>query len=209
MRILHQLQSSANSIIQQSAFLIPKVNCATHTHCWLLQPVIRTMYTQLVLQGPDFIWVDNSDISGPMLRIVFPSLKMVMEDNTHLIRRTMRTLKAGHPLNSKSVNKEEYISDNTACCIFAFMWFQVSLLSSQIGFVRSNYRSLPFASQIGFLRSSCISLPFTIICNAGEVMRALSACYFDIHEPDMIELKHQLRMAGLSIERKLTWFAKR
>ena len=47
------------------------------------------------------------------------------------------------------------------------------------------------------------------ICIAEEFMRALSGCYFDIHEPDMIDLKQKLREAGLPNDQKLTWFAKR
>ena len=47
-----------------------------------------------------YIWVDNSDISGPLLRRIFPGA-LVLEDSTHLIRRYMRTLLPDHPQNRK------------------------------------------------------------------------------------------------------------
>lgn len=51
------------------------------------------------LQGPEYIWVDNSDQSANILCEIFPSVKGVLEDSTHLMRRYMRTLTPGHPLN--------------------------------------------------------------------------------------------------------------
>ena len=53
----------------------------------------------VTLQGPEYIWVDNSDQSGQILQSIFPSVKRVLEDSTHLMRRYMRTLTPGHPLN--------------------------------------------------------------------------------------------------------------
>ena len=47
------------------------------------------------LQGPRFIWLDNSDFSGPFLRKLFPNITS-MEDSTHLMRRGIRTLTPGH-----------------------------------------------------------------------------------------------------------------
>lgn len=38
------------------------------------------------LQGPKYFWVDNSDISGPLLRELLPKT-FIMEDSTHMIRR--------------------------------------------------------------------------------------------------------------------------
>ena len=54
------------------------------------------------LQGPEYIWVDNSDQSGQILQGIFPTVKRVLEDSTHLMRRYMRTLTPGHPLNRES-----------------------------------------------------------------------------------------------------------
>lgn len=54
------------------------------------------------LQGPEYIWVDNSAVCGNLLRNIFPSVKIVLEDTTHLMRRYMRTLTPGHPLNRES-----------------------------------------------------------------------------------------------------------
>ena len=55
------------------------------------------------LQGPDYIWVDNSAVCGNLLKKIFPTVKNVLEDLTHLMRRYMRTLTPGHPLNRKSL----------------------------------------------------------------------------------------------------------
>lgn len=54
------------------------------------------------MQGPEYIWVDNSAMCGNLLKKIFPSVKMVLEDSTHLMRRYMRTLTPGHPLNRES-----------------------------------------------------------------------------------------------------------
>ena len=51
-----------------------------------------------MLQGPKFIWVDNSDIVGALLRKIFPKA-IIMEDSTHMMRRVTQTLTSGHPLN--------------------------------------------------------------------------------------------------------------
>lgn len=51
-------------------------------------------------QGPEVIWVDDSDIIAPTLRGIFPDV-IVLEDSTHLMRRIMRTLTPGHGLNSE------------------------------------------------------------------------------------------------------------
>ncbi len=45
------------------------------------------------LQGPRFIWLDNSDFSRAFMRKVFPNTT-IMEDSTHLMRRGMRTFDA-------------------------------------------------------------------------------------------------------------------
>ena len=44
-------------------------------------------------------WVDNSDICGDFLKSIFPTVKQVLEDTTHLMRRYMRTLMPDHPQN--------------------------------------------------------------------------------------------------------------
>lgn len=51
----------------------------------------------MTLQGPEYIWVDNSDQSANILMEIFPTVKAVLEDSTHLMRRYMRTLTPGHP----------------------------------------------------------------------------------------------------------------
>ena len=53
------------------------------------------------LQGPSFMWLDNSDFSGPFMRKLFPNTT-IMEDSTHLMRRGMRTLTPGHSMISES-----------------------------------------------------------------------------------------------------------
>ena len=53
----------------------------------------------ICMQGPEYIWVDDSDQSGQILHNIFPSVKVVLEDSTHLMRRYMRTLTPGQPLN--------------------------------------------------------------------------------------------------------------
>jgi hypothetical protein len=52
--------------------------------------------------GPSYIYVDNSSQTASFLQEVFPSVKKVIEDSTHFMRRYMRTLTPGHPLNGKS-----------------------------------------------------------------------------------------------------------
>ena len=47
------------------------------------------------------MYVDNSDITGPILANLFPNT-LIKEDTTHLMRRPMRTLTPGHPLNRKN-----------------------------------------------------------------------------------------------------------
>ena len=49
-----------------------------------------------------YIWVDNSDICGSLLKRIFPTVREVLEDSTHLMRRYMRTLVPDHPHNRKS-----------------------------------------------------------------------------------------------------------
>ena len=46
--------------------------------------------------------MDNSAVCGNLLKKIFPTVKIVLEDSTHLMRRYMRTLTPGHPLNRKS-----------------------------------------------------------------------------------------------------------
>ena len=60
----------------------------------------------------------------------------------------MRTLKAGHPLNSKSADEGEHLSDNTACCMLEFNKSQIAFLFSHIGFVRSSRNSLPLTIHV-------------------------------------------------------------
>ncbi|EIE19667.1 hypothetical protein COCSUDRAFT_58410 [Coccomyxa subellipsoidea C-169] len=50
-------------------------------------------------QGPEYIWVDYSPVCGNLLKKIFPTVKIVLEDSTHLMRRYMRTLTPGHALN--------------------------------------------------------------------------------------------------------------
>ena len=45
-----------------------------------------------------YIWVDNSDIVGSVLKDIFPTAT-IMEDSTHLMRRYMKTLSGDHPMN--------------------------------------------------------------------------------------------------------------
>lgn len=49
--------------------------------------------------GPEHICADNSDVGGPLLKIISPTVKQVMEDSTHLMRPYMRTLMPDHPQN--------------------------------------------------------------------------------------------------------------
>ncbi|CAL8464498.1 g4033 [Coccomyxa elongata] len=50
-------------------------------------------------QGPDYIWVDNYAVCGTLLKKIFPTIKIVLEDSAHLVRRYMRTLTPGQALN--------------------------------------------------------------------------------------------------------------
>ena len=54
------------------------------------------------MQGPYYIWVNYSAVCGNLLKKIFPTVKIVLEDSTHLMRRYMRTLTPGHPLNRES-----------------------------------------------------------------------------------------------------------
>ena len=49
------------------------------------------------LQGPGFMWLDNSDFSGPLMRKLFLKTT-IMEDSKHLMRRG--TLTPGHSMIS-------------------------------------------------------------------------------------------------------------
>ncbi len=51
------------------------------------------------LQGPGFMWLDNSDFSGPLMRKLFLKTT-IMEDSTRLMRRGIRTLTPGHSMIS-------------------------------------------------------------------------------------------------------------
>lgn len=70
--------------------------------CHLEYKSVAISVIDMPLQGPEFIWVDNSDQSGQILQGIFPTVKRVLEDSTHLMRRYMRTLTPGHPLNRES-----------------------------------------------------------------------------------------------------------
>ncbi|KAK9918950.1 hypothetical protein WJX75_008262 [Coccomyxa subellipsoidea] len=61
-------------------------------------------YKDEAIQGPEYVWVDNSDQSANILMEIFPTVKAVLEDSTHLMRRYIRTLTPGHPLNQEFVN---------------------------------------------------------------------------------------------------------
>lgn len=53
------------------------------------------------MQDPQYIWVDNSEITGPFLMTIFKdSLIRVLEDIPHILRRIMQTLFPNHPSNS-------------------------------------------------------------------------------------------------------------
>ncbi|KAA6421252.1 MAG: hypothetical protein FRX49_08738 [Trebouxia sp. A1-2] len=60
-----------------------------------LQEGLQKRYEAAGSKGPRFIWLDNSDFSGPFLRKLFPNITS-MEDSTHLMRRGIRTLTPGH-----------------------------------------------------------------------------------------------------------------
>ena len=53
------------------------------------------------MQGPEYIWVDNSGQCRHLLQELFPTVKRVLEDSTHLMRRYLRTLTPNHPSNRK------------------------------------------------------------------------------------------------------------
>ena len=118
----------------------------------------------MTLQGPEYVWVDNSDQSANILMEIFPTVKAVLEDSTHLMRRYIRTLTPGHPLN-----RERPAASSDLC---------VHLNS--LNYTRA---------RILALCSSELTSSFTCV---EEFVNGLSKAFFTLHEPDRQALRASL-----------------
>lgn len=103
---LHAIQLHAELIwlvVQSSCCASMHLKCKPYCNVCLDALQVQSVHSKLtwllVLQD---IWVDNSDICGALLKSIFPSVKQVLEDSTHLMRRYMRTLVPDHPQNRMS-----------------------------------------------------------------------------------------------------------
>lgn len=136
------------------------------------------------------MWLDNTDIVAALLGKILPNT-IFKEDSTHVLRRIMRKLQPGHPLNRK-MSFLLLLASVTEC---SCLWMQCLVLSSDPEVPRPS-------CCMGCLAAGLLPMQ-GVLWAAGTFMRGLSDCLFDLHQPDADALKQRLLSTGQKSEEEI------